>query len=340
MPTIKDVAALSGVSVSTVSIIVNGQADQRKISTKTQEKVAKAIETLNYRPNVSAKKLRSNHKEYMIGVYWAADYRTNFLARLISGMQSQILQYEYHVNIVICPYKNDYLHTEKGFQDGTSFHAVIIANTSPADMKFLEKITPRIPIVLYNRCSEYYNTVTINDFDAGKKAALQFLSKGLTDIGLVLHKKPYLAMSLRTQGFIETCKQNGIVIPEQNIITTENITDESYLFDGVLAAEKFLKLPHRPRAIYCESDSLAQGMLYILNKNHVKIPEDVAIIAIGMGNPDANKYTNPPLTVVEIPIERIAAECIKSIINIMEQKVKMPYHVRCDTKLIIRESCK
>ena len=340
MPTIKDVAALSGVSVSTVSIILNGQANHRRISAETQAKVAKAIETLNYRPNVSAKKLRSNNKEYNIGVYWAADFRTNFLARLISGMQSQVLQYKYPVNIVICPYKNDYLYMEKGLQNESSFHAAIIANTSPVDMKFLEKHVPRIPIVLYNRYSEHYNTVTIDNFDAGRKAALQFISNGLTDIGLVLHRKPYLAMHLRTQGFIETCRQNGIVIPKQNIITTENLTDESALFDGVLAAEKFLKMPHRPRAIYCDSDSLAQGMLHVLNKNQIKIPDDVAIIAIGLGSPDVNKYSNPPLTVVEIPIEKIAAECIKSIINIMEQKVEMPYHVCYDTELIIRESCK
>jgi LacI family purine nucleotide synthesis repressor len=335
MSTIKDVAALAGVSVSTVSILLNGKAKDRKISLDTQNKVAEAIKTLNYRPNMSAKKLRSTtDKEYTIGVYWASDFRTNFLARLITGIQSEIIAYPFPINIVICPYQNGYLHREKGLQSGNTFNAAIIANTSTADMDYLESQAPQIPFVLYNRHSDHYNTVTIDNYDAGRKAAMLFINKGITDIGAVLYKESYLAMGIRSRGFIETCAKHNVHITPEKIITTENS-----ILGGVMAAEKFLLLNHRPKAVFCDTDSIAQGMLHVLNKSQIKVPQDLALVAIGMGSSEANKYSTPPLTVVEIPIEKISAECVKLIISVLEHQVDPPQHVHCNSELILRESC-
>ena len=210
MPTIRDVAALSGVSVSTVSIVLNGQAEDRKISLETQNKIRDAIKSLGYRPNMSAKKLRSAvDKEYTIGIYWASDFRTNFLSRLLTGMQPEIMSYPFPIHIVICPYKNDYLYREKGLRSANTFDAAIIANTSVADMEYLNAQPPQIPFVLYNRTSEKYNSVTIDNYDAGRKAAQLLLDKGVKNIGAVLFRNTYLAMSIRSRGFIETCAKNN-----------------------------------------------------------------------------------------------------------------------------------
>ena len=336
MATIKDVAALSGVSVSTVSIILNGKAKDRKISVKTQDKIMEAIKTLNYRPNVSAKKLRShNDKEYTIAVYGASDFRTNYLARLISGFQSEISNYQYPINIVICPYKSGSLCLEKGLESDHTFNAAIIANTSISDMEYLNNNLPKIPTVLYNRYSEQYNTVTIDNFEAGRKAAILLINKGIRDIGMVHFKAPYLAMTLRSQGFIDTCIKHDIQFSDENIITTE-----SSIQGGVLAAEIFLERKHLPKAIFCDSDSLALGMLHVFNKKNIKIPEDSQIIAIGMGSPEVSQYSTPPLTVVEIPLEEMAAECVKLMINVLEHRLDTPIHVNYGSKLIMRESCK
>ena len=335
MTTIKHVASLAGVSVSTVSIILNGKANDRKISPETQHKVLEAVKALNYRPNVSAKKLRSStNKEYSIAVYWASDYRTHFLARLITGIQAEVLKYEYPINIVICPFKNDFLHLEKGLLNG-AFNAAIIANTSLADMEYLNATPPKIPFVLYNRVSEQYNTVTIDNFEAGRKAAMLFIENGCTDIGMILSKTPYLAMSDRSHGFIETCRANNAAIRDEHII----VAADNSIHGGALAAEQFLQLKHRPQALFCDSDALAQGMLYVLHKHRVRIPEDLSIIAMGMGNPEANKYSIPSLTVVEVPIEKIAAECVRLIIDVLEHNAEPPIHIHYDSALIIRESC-
>jgi len=334
MSTIRDVATLSGVSVSTVSIVLNGQAKDRKISQETQNKINDAIKALGYRPNMSAKKLRSAaDKEYTIGIYWASDFRTNFLSRLLTGMQPEIMTYPFPINIVICPYKNDCLYREKGLRSSNTFDAAIIANTSVADMEYLNSHPPQIPFVLYNRTSEQYNSVTIDNYDAGRKAALLLLDKGVKNMGAVLFRDTYLAMSIRSRGFIETCTNNNAKISPENIITTENS-----ILGGVLAAEKYLNLKARPRALYCDSDSIAQGILHVLNKNQINVPDDLFLVAIGMGSPEANQYSTPPLTVVEIPIEKISAECIKLIVGVLEHQIDTPHHVYCDSELIPRES--
>ncbi len=336
MSTIKDVANLAGVSVSTVSIILNGKAADRKISADTQQKVLESVKTLNYRPNVSAKKLRSStNKEFSVAVYWASDYRTHFLARLITGIQAEVLKYDCPINIVICPYKNGLLHAEKGLLNAT-FDAAIIANTSHEDMAHLNAAPPKIPFVLYNRESEQYNTVTIDNFAAGRKAARLFIEHGLTNIAMVLSKTPYLAMSARSQGFIETCQASGAPIQAENILVA---TDNS-IQGGALAAEQLLQLPARPQAVFCDSDALAQGMLYTLYQHGIRLPEDLSLIAMGMGNPEANRYSIPALTVVEVPIETIASECIRVLMEVLEHRVEPPVHIQFDSTLIIRETCR
>jgi len=79
MATIKDVANLAGVSVSTVSVIINNKAEERKISTATREKVEEAIKQLNYQPSISARKLRSNESNvYTVGVSGLLTFACHF----------------------------------------------------------------------------------------------------------------------------------------------------------------------------------------------------------------------------------------------------------------------
>jgi DNA-binding LacI/PurR family transcriptional regulator len=334
MATIKDVANLSGVSFSTVSIIINGHAESRKISLKTQEKVMKAIKELNYQPNVSARKLKSvDNNEYTIGVYWSSDFRTSFLARIIEGIQSAILKSNFPINIVICPYKNNKLHLEKGLKDMNTFNAAIIANTSSVDNEYLNKSILPIPVVLYNRYSDMYNTVCIDNALAGKKAAIHLINKGISSIGMISGKQPLLAMNERSRSFFETCKENNIDILPQNALYSDNT-----LSNAAKTAEEFLKSGSVPKAIYCDSDIIAQGAIHTFNKQGIRIPEDIEIIAMGMGNPEARDYITPSLTAVEIPMEKLAEDCINLVIDILKHNIDEPRHIFHDATLVIRES--
>ena len=91
MATIREVAALAGVSLSTVSIVINGQAAERKITDATCKKVWDAVEQLGYHPNIAARKLRvPDSGTLTIALYWSNDFRTALLGRFLQGMQREL----------------------------------------------------------------------------------------------------------------------------------------------------------------------------------------------------------------------------------------------------------
>ena len=336
MATIKDVARISGVSISTVSIVLNGKAEERRISKKTQEEVLSVVKQLNYKPNISAKKLRSNNRHsYTVALYWAVSFRPNLLGRFLEGVQQELLkknsQYEY--DIVICPYEIDKLYLEKGLKTASMFSAAIIVASSESDMKYLESLESLIPIVLVNRYSEKYHTVGIDNFLAGAKAGNLFLSKGYKEVGAIYYTDAYLAISERNEGFTNFCKENNIQIPKEYTFFTDNSLE-----GGVDAAKKFLQLEKRPSAIYCDSDSIAMGAVYYFNKNGLKIPEDLEIICIGMERKEVTQYCTPSLSVVDVPLEKMASKCINLIEDVLEIGKEKLLHITYDSDLILRDS--
>ncbi|MDW8802352.1 LacI family DNA-binding transcriptional regulator [Clostridium sp. A1-XYC3] len=336
MATIKDVANLAGVSAGTVSIILNGKASERKISIETQEKVMAAVKELDYRPNISARKLRSQDvsNNPTIALYWASDVRVNLMARFLRGLQNATSQLGRNFDIVICPYKNDFLHLENGLKHRNIYNAAIIANTSVSDMEYLESITPEIPVVLFNRFSDKYCAVHVDNYKMGVESALLFSKMGHKDAAIMLAKSAYLAMDIRNRGFVETCKNNGIEILPENIIISDNTIE-----GGVEAAKKFINLDNPPKALFCNSDTIALGALHVFNKEGIKVPEDVEIIAVGMSSVENTEFSNPPLTVVNIPMEEMATSCIKIISGLIDHNVENSTSILFDTPLIIRDSC-
>lgn len=106
MATIKDVAKQAGVSVTTVSIIINGKSEERKISTATQQRVAEAMRDLGYQPNLSARRLRSQENERpVIAFFWPLDYRVNILASFLNCIQIEIAESGFDCEMMIQTYE-------------------------------------------------------------------------------------------------------------------------------------------------------------------------------------------------------------------------------------------
>ena len=143
MATIKDVAKQAGVSVTTVSIIINGKAEERKISAATQQRVAEAMRDLGYQPNLSARRLRSQENERpVIAFFWPLDYRVSILASFLNFIQIEIAESGFDCEMMIQTYENDKLE-----QYGTTFlkngySGAIIGACSAKDQQWLEGICP------------------------------------------------------------------------------------------------------------------------------------------------------------------------------------------------------
>lgn len=322
MASIKDVANLANVSISTVSIIINGKSKERKISLETQKKVKDAMKQLNYQPNLSAQKLRSLQNEKMIALFWTTDFRDVMLARFLNELQSAIKKNNLDYDIIIYPYENNHLCNEASLSKISNFHGAIIANASQEDLNFLKKLDPMIPIVLYNRDIEHYSSVTIDDSIIANNAYQ--LLKDKKRIALIQAPYAFEGMKTRDEQFIHSFNHD---------ITTYQAKINSSQGGYHIAKEIDFNAVD---VLYTASDMIALGIMHYCFKHHIKIPEDVEILSIGNGLSNIDEFLNPSLSVIQIPMEKMAEECI----TIISQLFKKPIIIKktIEPQIIIRDS--
>lgn len=334
MATIKDVAQLAGVSVTTVSVIINGKTEERRISPQTKEQVLAAMNQLGYQPNLSARRLRNQEmKKPVIAFFWPVDYRTNILATFLNHIQKELSAREFDCELVIQTYENDYLEQHAGAIIKNSYNGVIIGATSNKDMEYLESLTPQIPIVLINRISEKYSTVCVDSKEVGFAAARLFRQKGYTEAAAIASTHTYVATGYRTQAFLNACSQLGILVEKHHILRGHGTIE-----GGVMAAEEYCKLDNPPKAIFFESDAMAIGALHTFHKHNIRIPEDLEILTIALLNQESTQYTTPPLSAIQIPQDAISREVVNLLLTAMGRSVFSPKHVLIDSQIYLRES--
>ncbi|WP_334074491.1 MULTISPECIES: substrate-binding domain-containing protein [Paenibacillus] len=338
MVTMKDVAKLAEVSVSTVSIVVNGKAKERNIPLKTYDKVVKAMDELGYQPNVSARRLRNlDQAKPIIALYWTLDARTNMLAALLAGIQSEIEKKQFECELVIRIYTNDQIAKDAKEIKNNSYSGIIIGATSESDVAYLESLSPRMPIVLINRKSKIFSTVYVDSEEVATEAVSLLTKQSIRQIGVAAIESPYVASSQRINAFLEECKKQQISVEQRHMIKAPNS-----LAGGLIAAEKYLQITDRPRVLFCESDTIVLGMIHQFNRQNIRIPEEVAIISIGMTGPDATQYSTPSITTIDIPSEKIAAAAIAILHESLSKKNLherlMPVHLKIPPKTYIRAS--
>ena len=332
--TIKDIARKAGVSIATVSIVLNGKGTERKISPETQSRIQQTAKALNYVPNQSAKKLRSLQEDsYAVAFYWATDFRINYLARITLGLQDEILRQKKHIHLTVVPYKVDQLQEQMKMTQNMFFNGIIIANMSDKDLSYLETITPQYPVVLFNREMPKFSSVTMDNYEVGRQVARHFLNKGIYDAGVLTHDTTFPIMRMWMKGFLDTFEQSGHPIPANNIVLC-NTSSSS-------AIEVFSKLYEQgrlPRALFCESDVLAHGVLYACHSLGLSIPKDLEVFTVGINMPEMNDYAVPSLSRIDIPMGKIGSQCLNLLINLIEKKATNPTIVYLEGKKIIGQS--
>ncbi len=334
MSTIKDIAREAGVSIATVSIVLNGKGQERKISQETQARIHRIAQQLQYVPNQSAKKLRSIQKDrYAIAFYWATDFRINYLARITLGIQHEIMHQSKVVHLTVVPYEVDHLQKQMESTQNEFFNGIIIANMSDADMDYLNDCDISYPVVLFNRESPKYSSVTMDNYKIGCSVANHFLAKQIYDAGVLTHDTTFPIMRMWMKGFLDTFAAAGHPVPDENIILCS--TSSSSAID----ATKKLHAEHRlPKAMFCESDVLAHGMLFACHELNISIPRDVEVFTIGINMAELNDYAIPSLSRIDIPMHEIGEQCLHLLVDLIEKKKPNPTVLYAEGIKIIGQS--
>lgn len=324
MSSIKDVAKLANVSISTVSIILNGKSEERKISKETVNKVKQAMIDLNYQPNLSAKKLRSNSDNKTIALYWTNDFRGIMLSQFINGLQLAINENNLNYDIMIYPYEINHLKDEPSILN-MNYSAAIIANCANEDLNYLSSITPLVPICLYNRHLDNYHSVYVDDEIIALKIFEQV--KNSKSIAIIKAPAVFEGMNVRNNVLINKLKQNNIHIQEYQLYKND--------------AQNALKIASNIDfktidTIYCDSDLIALGIMHYCYEHNIQIPEDIKIIAIGNALNTISEYLNPSLTIIQIPLEQMAKACIKTISSLINNQLTSDIQIQ--PEIILRRS--
>ena len=333
MSTIREVAALAGVSLSTVSIVINGQAAERKITDATCRKVWAAVEALDYRPNIAARKLRvPDSGTLTLALYWANDFRTTLLSRFLAGMQRELAARP-DIELMVVTYPTGGLSRQRSLIDGRRFHGAIVANASEADIAFLEERKFSFPVVLYNRESPSYSFVTVDEGKMGRLAAEKLLSFGHKNICVLSAPQKFAYMRERDEGLKAAYQEAGYPIYESRIIETE-----SSLAGGAAACRRILDGAVPCTAFYCSSDAIALGALRTLYDRGLKVPEQMSVLSIGNGEPSVAAYAIPALSNIYLPMEAMAEKCLQLTLQQIASHGGPPEQVYLDTPVYLRES--
>lgn len=348
MATLKDVAALAGVSLSTVSIVAKGQGDARKISAATQAKVRDAMAELGYVPNAAARRLRGGDARKSVALFWADDFREAMLARFLKGLHAAIDELGVELDISVVIYKTGSLGQVSALKGAPVFNAAIVANANAADLQFLSDYRPLVPTVLYNRELEGYASVAVNDSEVGWSAAhevVRFIQERQgedTAFAAALNDQaapsvvaylsaPYAfeGMKLRERAFVEELELAGI--RAEGVPITESSASA-----GRAATKELLNKGFR--VVFTPSDAVALGVLNACYEHGIRVPESLAVLAVGNGLPEYAEHACPALSRIEIPMERMAGECLKLIATKLGITVGAPIQTSVPPSTIRRQS--
>lgn len=332
LPTLRDVAALAGVSPRTVSNVVNGYAP---VTDATRSKVQQALDQLGYRPNVLARNLATGRSGQLAVVVPYLD--TPYFAELLQGIIPQARARGY--NVLIDQTDGEPTHERELIERGSRallFDGIILSplGLSQADLSERDRSLPLV--ILGERISDgSFDHVGIDDVAASREATEHLFSLGRKRLAAI-GDQPYRtgeAAQLRTLGFRQAHERAGRTVDESLIIRTPRFNRA----DGASAMATLLDLPEPPDAVFCYSDLVALGAIHTLLGRGLRVPEDVAII--GYDDDEEGRYSNPTLTTISPDKATIAETAVDRLIKRIASKHMLDgLEIRVGHRLIPRQS--
>jgi LacI family transcriptional regulator len=327
--TIKEIADLAGVSIATVSRVVNGHSD---VSSETREAVQRVIREHGYTTNRSARAL-SGGRTGLVGVTLPRVQPTYF-SSILDGAAEALDEQD--SRIVLCPTKHEH-DREVSLLDrlmhGTTDGALLILpEETNAELNVLLNhgyrfvvVDPRKPV------DERIPAVSAANSAGATQATRHLLSLGHRRIAAITGPVGWMASEERRRGYHAALVDAG-VMPDPELEVESNFL----LSGGVEAAEKLLSRADRPTAIFAFNDNLAIGAMQAAHARGLRIPEDVSIV--GFDDTIEAALVTPALTTVRQPLAEMGRMAVSLLTRLLENQRFEALHVELATRLVVRDS--
>jgi LacI family transcriptional regulator len=335
MPNIMDVAKHAGVSVTTVSRVINNNS--HPVNTKTRARVLEAIEELNFVPNQLARAL-ANDRTRLIGVL-VGDGSDPYFANIVRGISDSAQENGYLT--IICNTERvpevelNFLRLLRDYNaDG-----IIFAGGGLTDSNYKKELTEivtklqgnHVPMIALS--NQYLNMpqVKIDDIEAAREMTEYLIGLGHRRIGFIAGPLTLMTSLLRLEGYKNALERHRIAF-DPALVVEGDFTYEG----GRQATNDLLTQKNPPTAIFGSNDREALGCLFRLKELDIQVPEQVSVA--GFDDIETTQYVNPPLTTVHIPMHNIGVLGVKQLMRALEETEPIEAIYRVPYRLVIRAS--
>lgn len=338
--TMRDVAELAGVSISSVSNYTNGR--WQRLSDEKRETIMQAIATLGYRVNSPARSLRSSRTR-TLGLL-AADDTSRFLADPLTGL--------YLAGLGDCAREKGYsilVHASGSrrkkdemllpiAENRVDAACVLLSGARGLRRKILEGLEQSgIPLAVLDEFDLLDSAPSAHsvraDQESGAAKLVEYLiSKGHTRIAFIAAKTPWAVLEQRYEGFKRTMQSHSLKVRPEWVLAEGDWTPDS----ARPMVERLLSGRSKPTAIICGSDLLALGAMRRLTESKIRIPGDVAVA--GFDDFDVSSNVSPALTTVRVPAWQMGFAAADVLIGDLDQRQLGRTSLMLETELIPRES--
>jgi LacI family transcriptional regulator len=327
--TIREVASLAGVSVTTVSRVLNGRPD---VSQATRDAVLQHLRATNYSSNRSARALSSG-RTGLIGLT-APNLHAEYFALIVSGASEAL--YEQDMRLVVCPTQHEHereLTLLDRLMHGTTDGAMLLLPTESTEelAKLRDDGFPFVVIDPRYALPDGVPSVGAAH-SAGAKAAVDHLiGLGHTRIAAITGPSDWCANQFRLDGYRAALASAG-VLPQPEWIAASDFSIDG----GFAAAREFLALSPRPTAIFAFNDNMAIGALYAAREVGIAVPRALSIV--GFDDVESASLVAPMLTTVRQPLQEMGRMAANLLTRIMDGQTVEALRVDIETRLVVRES--
>jgi LacI family transcriptional regulator len=331
MPTLEEIAKLSGVSRSTVSRVIN---DDPHVSEGTRARVLSIVRKLNYQPNVAARSLATGRTSVLglvIPTGVSNLFSDPYFSLLIQGVSSACNANDHSVMLWLAEpeYERRTIHKvlHNGLVDGVIVSSMIMDDPIVEALRASE-----LPFILVGRhpSAPEVNYVDVDNVNGAREIVTHLLRLNYRRIATVTGPLNAVAGVDRYTGYREALRARG-VRPDSELVAEGDFTE-----DGGYFAMKRL-LPQQPEAVFVASDNMALGAARAVREAGLRIPEDVAFA--GFDDVPLAARMQPPLTTIRQPIQSLGSVAAKTLMDLVTHPDDGPHHIVLPIQLVIRSSC-
>lgn len=334
--TIDDVAELAGVSIKTVSRVVNHEPNVRQ---STRDKVDRAIAKLNYRPNLSARSLASQRSRLIVLVYDdPSAYEVpsaGYVIRMQAGALRACRTASYELLIHPCDYRQKHVGQElKSLIEQTQPDGIVLAaplSNMPKIVKAIAATGTRFTRISPGTRAGEELSVATDDRRISAEMTRYLASLGHRRIAFVAGNRQHKAVGNRLPGYRDGLKQSGLEYAGELVAQGDNS-----IGSGEAAARQLLALDDPPTAIFAANDDMAAGVIRTAYRLELNVPRQLSVA--GFDDSALARLVCPALTTIRQPVAQMAERAALSLIEQFGKPQPAPETIVIPSSLQIRES--